>query len=125
MHGLLRSTPKKVRELRTCSTAYVPVGVSEVVGHLLPVRQVVQRTPPAAEVLHVGRAAQVDVRPRRRGNRWGGRGGETGETALLIKGESFMEPTDVCRLLTFMSLHFIKPDAEQLGCRRTKVTFPH
>lgn len=47
---------------------YALHGVDEDVGDLLRVGQVVDRMPPAVEVLHVGRAAEIDVRSDRRGN---------------------------------------------------------
>lgn len=43
-------------------------GVCEQVGDLLAACQVVQRVPPACEILHVGRAAAVDVRSCCHGN---------------------------------------------------------
>ena len=49
-------------DVRILNVFHVLFGVCEDVGHFL--RQVLQRAPPAAEVLHVGRAAEVDVRPR-------------------------------------------------------------
>lgn len=47
---------------------YTLFGVGEDVGDLLVVSQVVERMPPAGEDLHVGRAAVIDVGPRRHGN---------------------------------------------------------
>ena len=51
-----------------CECVYPLHGVDEDVGDLLAVGQVVDRMPPAVEMLHVGRAAEVDVRSDRRGN---------------------------------------------------------